>query len=94
MVKHVHMTKIMHVIMQLTRFWDAALMPFNFFSVSFFIHVNQIKLCIKSVFTIALHSEIEHFKSSKIFILLSTIMTWAMTKPADPVSVAFKYIIQ
>ncbi|XP_067238997.1 adenylate kinase 7a [Chanodichthys erythropterus] len=32
----------------------------------------------------ALHSEIEHFKSSKIFILLSTIMTWAMTKPADP----------
>ncbi|KAK7150717.1 hypothetical protein R3I93_011850 [Phoxinus phoxinus] len=32
----------------------------------------------------ALHSEIEHFGSSKIFILLSTIMTWAMTKPADP----------
>uniref|UniRef100_A0A672JYB4 Adenylate kinase 7-like n=1 Tax=Sinocyclocheilus grahami TaxID=75366 RepID=A0A672JYB4_SINGR len=32
----------------------------------------------------ALHSEIEHFGSPKIFILLSTIMTWAMTKPADP----------
>ncbi|XP_051510717.1 adenylate kinase 7a isoform X2 [Myxocyprinus asiaticus] len=32
----------------------------------------------------ALHSEIEHFEAPKIFILLSTIMTWAMTKPADP----------
>uniref|UniRef100_A0A8C2PR00 Adenylate kinase 7a n=1 Tax=Cyprinus carpio TaxID=7962 RepID=A0A8C2PR00_CYPCA len=32
----------------------------------------------------ALHSEIEHFGSPKTFILLSTIMTWAMTKPADP----------
>ncbi|XP_016418087.1 adenylate kinase 7a isoform X3 [Sinocyclocheilus rhinocerous] len=32
----------------------------------------------------ALHSEIEHFGSPKMFILLSTIMTWAMTKPADP----------
>ncbi|XP_065124855.1 adenylate kinase 7a isoform X1 [Paramisgurnus dabryanus] len=31
----------------------------------------------------ALHSEIEHFSTRKIFILLSTIMTWAMTKPAD-----------
>ncbi|XP_056620629.1 adenylate kinase 7a isoform X1 [Triplophysa dalaica] len=32
----------------------------------------------------ALHSEIEHFGAPKIFILLSPIMTWAMTKPADP----------
>ncbi|XP_067847164.1 adenylate kinase 7 [Heptranchias perlo] len=32
----------------------------------------------------ALHSDLENFKSSKIFILLSTIMTWSLTKPADP----------
>ncbi|XP_067894716.1 adenylate kinase 7 isoform X2 [Heterodontus francisci] len=32
----------------------------------------------------ALQSEIENFESPKIFILLSTIMTWALTKPADP----------
>ncbi|KAI4894405.1 hypothetical protein NFI96_030573, partial [Prochilodus magdalenae] len=32
----------------------------------------------------ALHSEIEHFGSPKMFILVSTLMTWAMTKPADP----------
>ncbi|XP_056301575.1 adenylate kinase 7-like isoform X1 [Danio aesculapii] len=32
----------------------------------------------------ALHSEIGHFESPKIFILLSPIMTWAMTKPPDP----------
>uniref|UniRef100_UPI00398E31B9 adenylate kinase 7 n=1 Tax=Pristiophorus japonicus TaxID=55135 RepID=UPI00398E31B9 len=32
----------------------------------------------------ALHSELENFESPKIFILLSTIMTWALTKPADP----------
>uniref|UniRef100_A0A4W4G8Q5 Nucleoside-diphosphate kinase n=1 Tax=Electrophorus electricus TaxID=8005 RepID=A0A4W4G8Q5_ELEEL len=32
----------------------------------------------------ALHSEIEHFGFPKIFILVSTLMTWAMTKPADP----------
>lgn len=42
--------------------------------------------CIISVFDIALHSEIDHFGAPKIFILLSTIMTWAMTKPADTVS--------
>ncbi|XP_078251374.1 adenylate kinase 7-like [Rhinoraja longicauda] len=32
----------------------------------------------------ALHSDLEHFESPKIFILLSTIMTWAQTKPVDP----------
>ncbi|XP_030626768.1 adenylate kinase 7a [Chanos chanos] len=32
----------------------------------------------------ALHSEIEHFPSPKTFILVSTLMTWAMSKPADP----------
>ncbi|XP_072543020.1 adenylate kinase 7-like isoform X4 [Salminus brasiliensis] len=32
----------------------------------------------------ALHSEIDHFRFPKIFILVSTLMTWAMTRPADP----------
>ncbi|MCJ8743897.1 hypothetical protein PDJAM_G00099620 [Pangasius djambal] len=32
----------------------------------------------------ALHSEIEHFSFPKMFILVSTLMTWAKTKPADP----------
>ncbi|XP_078419446.1 adenylate kinase 7 isoform X2 [Cetorhinus maximus] len=32
----------------------------------------------------ALHSEMENFEGPKIFILLSTIMTWTLTKPADP----------
>nr|XP_057913845.1 adenylate kinase 7a [Doryrhamphus excisus] len=31
----------------------------------------------------ALHGEREHFKSKKLFILISTIMTWAMTKPPN-----------
>ncbi|KAF5900298.1 adenylate kinase 7-like, partial [Clarias magur] len=32
----------------------------------------------------ALHGEIGHFTSPKMFILVSTLMTWAKTKPADP----------
>ncbi|XP_072218252.1 adenylate kinase 7-like [Leuresthes tenuis] len=32
----------------------------------------------------ALHDEMENFKSRKMFILISTVMTWAMTKPQDP----------
>ncbi|KAM4521766.1 adenylate kinase 7-like [Odontesthes bonariensis] len=32
----------------------------------------------------ALHDEMENFKSRKMFILVSTVMTWAMTKPQDP----------
>ncbi|XP_017310927.2 adenylate kinase 7a [Ictalurus punctatus] len=32
----------------------------------------------------ALHSETEHFTFPKMFILVSTLMTWARTKPADP----------
>uniref|UniRef100_A0A8D3BXJ0 Uncharacterized protein n=1 Tax=Scophthalmus maximus TaxID=52904 RepID=A0A8D3BXJ0_SCOMX len=32
----------------------------------------------------ALHAEQENFKSQKMFILVSTLMTWAMTKPQDP----------
>lgn len=32
----------------------------------------------------ALHSEIENFKDPKIFILISSFMTWTLTKPVDP----------
>ncbi|KAJ7403039.1 poly(A) polymerase alpha [Pitangus sulphuratus] len=32
----------------------------------------------------ALHKEIENFAKPKLFILISTIMTWANTKPSDP----------
>lgn len=34
----------------------------------------------------ALHSELERIDKPKTFILLSTVLTWAKTKPADPVS--------
>uniref|UniRef100_A0A8P4KN51 ATPase AAA-type core domain-containing protein n=1 Tax=Dicentrarchus labrax TaxID=13489 RepID=A0A8P4KN51_DICLA len=34
----------------------------------------------------ALHAEMENFKSRKMFILVSTVMTWALTKPQNPVS--------
>ncbi|XP_039248453.1 adenylate kinase 7-like isoform X2 [Styela clava] len=32
----------------------------------------------------SLHTEIEHFDGPKTFILLSTVMTWAKSKPLDP----------
>uniref|UniRef100_A0A8C8RV97 Adenylate kinase 7 n=1 Tax=Pelusios castaneus TaxID=367368 RepID=A0A8C8RV97_9SAUR len=32
----------------------------------------------------ALHAEVQHFEKPKIFILVSTIMTWARSKPLDP----------
>ncbi|XP_041132487.1 adenylate kinase 7-like [Polyodon spathula] len=32
----------------------------------------------------ALHSELEHFNSPKMFILISTVMTWSLSKPIDP----------
>uniref|UniRef100_A0A3B4AJW4 Uncharacterized protein n=1 Tax=Periophthalmus magnuspinnatus TaxID=409849 RepID=A0A3B4AJW4_9GOBI len=31
-----------------------------------------------------LHEEMENFKSRKLFILISSVMTWAMTKPQNP----------
>ncbi len=34
----------------------------------------------------ALHSELDKIDKPKIFILLSPLLTWAKTKPADPVS--------
>jgi adenylate kinase len=33
----------------------------------------------------SLHSELERIDKPKVFILLSTAMTWAKCKPADPV---------
>ncbi|XP_021259603.1 adenylate kinase 7 isoform X3 [Numida meleagris] len=32
----------------------------------------------------ALHTEIEHFATPKMFILISTVMSWAKSKPPDP----------
>ncbi|CAH1263996.1 AK7 [Branchiostoma lanceolatum] len=32
----------------------------------------------------ALHAELEHFDNPKMFILLSSVMTWAKSKPLDP----------
>ena len=37
-------------------------------------------------FLLALHAELENFKTIKVFICLSTVMTWARSKPLDPVS--------
>lgn len=34
----------------------------------------------------ALDAEMDNFESKKTFILISTLMTWAMTRPQDPVS--------
>lgn len=39
-----------------------------------------------SLLQTALHNEMLSFKSQKLFILVSTVMTWAMTKPQNPVS--------
>ena len=33
-----------------------------------------------------LHSQLEKIDKPKIFVLLSTVMTWAKTKPSDPVN--------
>lgn len=40
----------------------------------------------------ALHSEIDKIDKPKIFILVSPILTWAKTKPADPVTMTFSLI--
>lgn len=34
----------------------------------------------------ALNEEVSHFEKRKVFILVSTVMTWARSKPLDPVS--------
>lgn len=38
----------------------------------------------------ALHNELERIDKPKIFILISTVMTWAKTKPVDPVIAVLK----
>ncbi|XP_015758848.1 PREDICTED: adenylate kinase 7-like [Acropora digitifera] len=38
----------------------------------------------KFIFLSALHAELENFKKLKVFICLSTVMTWARSKPLDP----------
>ena len=38
------------------------------------------------IFLLALHAELANFKKMKVFICLSTVMTWARSKPLDPVS--------
>jgi len=39
----------------------------------------------------ALHSQLDKIDKPKMFILLSTVMTWAKTKPVDPVNVELLY---
>lgn len=40
----------------------------------------------------SLHTEIEHFDGPKLFILISSVMTWAKSKPLDPVSIHLVYV--
>jgi len=35
---------------------------------------------------LALNEQIDNFNAMKIFICISTVLTWARTKPLDPVS--------
>ena len=42
----------------------------------------------------ALHSELEKIDKHKIFILLSPLLTWAKTKPADPVNSINLYFLK
>jgi adenylate kinase len=37
----------------------------------------------------ALHNELEKIDKPKTFVLISTVMTWAKTKPVDPVKFKF-----
>ena len=34
----------------------------------------------------SLHTEIEHFDGPKLFVLVTPVLTWAKSKPLDPVS--------
>ncbi|KAM9341251.1 adenylate kinase 7 [Symphorus nematophorus] len=45
-------------------------------------HAEQIEEALWAV--LALHSEMGHFCGAKMFILVSTVMTWARSKPTDP----------
>ena len=41
----------------------------------------------------ALNEETSHFEKRKVFILVSTVMTWARSKPLDPVSSALAFLL-
>uniref|UniRef100_A0A3Q0RZS9 Adenylate kinase 7b n=1 Tax=Amphilophus citrinellus TaxID=61819 RepID=A0A3Q0RZS9_AMPCI len=45
-------------------------------------HADQVEEALWAVS--ALHNEIEQFSGPKVFILISTVMTWACSKPVDP----------
>ncbi|XP_008285255.1 adenylate kinase 7 [Stegastes partitus] len=45
-------------------------------------HADQVEEALWAVS--ALHNEMGHFPGSKLFILISTVMTWACSKPVDP----------
>ncbi|XP_026211397.1 adenylate kinase 7b isoform X2 [Anabas testudineus] len=45
-------------------------------------HTDQVEEALWAVS--ALHSEMKHFSGPKMFILVSTVMTWACSKPVDP----------
>nr|XP_020471348.1 adenylate kinase 7 [Monopterus albus] len=45
-------------------------------------HVDQVEEALWAVS--ALHNEMGHFSGPKMFILVSTVMTWACSKPVDP----------
>ncbi len=46
------------------------------------LNINQLLMCI---FT-ELHSDLEKLEKPKMYVLVSTVMTWAKSKPLDPVS--------
>lgn len=39
-----------------------------------------------------LHSDLDKIEKPKMFILISTVMTWAKSKPLDPVSIYRKLV--
>ncbi|TNM95965.1 hypothetical protein fugu_017048 [Takifugu bimaculatus] len=45
-------------------------------------HADQVEEALWAVS--ALHGQMEQFAASKMFILISTVMTWALTEPLDP----------
>ena len=66
-------------------------MPFNFV-LSIFHKFRMLVVALTSLNVFpsllsALHAELENFNEMKVFICLSTVMTWARSKPLDPVSI-------
>ncbi|XP_045916561.1 adenylate kinase 7-like isoform X1 [Micropterus dolomieu] len=63
----------------LERLWECDVVVYN---ISESATQQQVKEATWAITT--LHAEMENFKSRKMFILVSTVMTWAMTKPESP----------